>query len=1203
MPSPPIARPQPQRCSPCILAITAILFASACGGASGSSGGPPAPTITSVSIGPPSTSVQPGAQQQFTATVSGTGKFPQTVTWSISGSSDDGNLGTITTSGLYTASANPPNPNAVTIKATSTLDASKSGTASVLVGSSPFQITGVTISPIAPTVKTATTQQFTSTVQGTGSFSTAVIWSVNGGPGDSTVGTISFTGLYTAPQLVPGLGSVTVTAASAVDTSLSATAQVTIAQGPPVITQISPSTANATDSMQVIGTGFAGTFAGGTGTVTVYFPGPGGIQLAVLPDPSSSSVTQLSVVVPLSAVSGQVFVQVQAQDGSIQQSNRVAFTRLPRVRIRAAQQDLSEGESVAFQSRILGSGTAETLMWSADVGSVSNTGTYTAPGSVTSDSFVVVTACVQGTQICDQERLGLHPFRIAPTVPIVALGNVLQLSGVQGSAKIAPAWQLTGPGSLTPSGDYTASSQLANGGGIPVTATYSGVSEQTSLSVTGGFPGIVNRVADYVDLTQSPFPLGTWTAYVGTSGSSAYVESANYWNGVTTPNYYWVDIYDISNPANPVWTDAFEPAALGQLLSCDGYLYQFAGQDYTQSSPPPGVIAVYNISGAHPVLLSREISPVATPVIASQTGCVFTEISLAAYEASATGAPVVLDQFNLQQGNVAHTQHSLVLPSSITPPPVGGFASDGNLMFLLVNNDLITYDLTTQPPSQVGLTQAGIGLPSALSIVGNLMFVPEENVEIPSSQIFDISTPQPVLLTTLPIGPVLGSSGTLVISGTGQTGLTALDISNPQQPRLAGTVFDYVNTQYTLALAGNYVLSTEAEGGLAIYDLTEPGGLLPSYLVAPSVDVPGTPIFAQVANASNLYFAIANAGLGGGVLDYDLSTQPATPVGGFSTGSSSLCQALALSNNFLYVGATDSLRVLDVSNPASPTEVDSITGGISALAATGKTLFAGTVDNRLVVYDISQPASPSQQASVSLPGLPIEFVISGNLLLVADSSAGFLIYGITIPAAPVLLSQTTPSTSVTDVAVDGTLALLAAWDGGLVVVDLTNPAAPQVVGQAKLDTIDPYATFQSYLLNKAATVAVLNKVAFIGVYNADTNDPPENGNGMIYAFDYTQPAHPRLVYLGANGVVADAILTLRAVGSNLFAGGTSTLIEFDPSQPGDVVNLFFPPSALRPPPNPGPARSVRISRPRPSFVNEPEKGKTPSHLPKWRKYH
>jgi hypothetical protein len=83
-----------------------------------------------------------------------------------------------------------------------------------------------------------------------------------------------------------------------------------------------------------------------------------------------------------------------------------------------------------------------------------------------------------------------------------------------------------------------------------------------------------------------------------------------------------------------------------------------------------------------------------------------------------------------------------------------------------------------------------------------------------------------------------------------------------------------------------------------------------------------------------------------------------------------------------------------------------------------------------------------------------------------------------------------------------------------------------------------------------------NKIAFIGVYNADTRDPPENGNGTIYGFDYTESTQPRLVYLGANGIVADGVLTIRSVGNTLFAGVTSALTEFDAAQPRNVINLL-----------------------------------------------
>ncbi len=160
-------------------------------------------------------------------------------------------------------------------------------------------------------------------------------------------------------------------------------------------------------------------------------------------------------------------------------------------------------------------------------------------------------------------------------------------------------------------------------------------------------------MVDYIDLNQAPLPLGTFAVNVGTTPvNRAYVEATDQEDFVLQQNYYWVDVYDITDPTNPVWIDAFEPVARGQMLSCDGYLYQMAPIDYSAGVPLPGVIGVYDVSGAHPVLLSRQISPVATPVLTSQTGCIFTEISLSAFEALGAGGPVVLDQFNLQQGNV-----------------------------------------------------------------------------------------------------------------------------------------------------------------------------------------------------------------------------------------------------------------------------------------------------------------------------------------------------------------------------------------------------------------------------------------------------------------------------------------------------------------------------------------------------------------------
>lgn len=89
------------------------------------------------------------------------------------------------------------------------------------------QPVSVTVTPASAQIPINGVQQFAATVANTSN--TAVTWSVNGlTGGNSTVGTISSAGLYTAPATVPSPATVTVTATSQADTTKSASATVTI---------------------------------------------------------------------------------------------------------------------------------------------------------------------------------------------------------------------------------------------------------------------------------------------------------------------------------------------------------------------------------------------------------------------------------------------------------------------------------------------------------------------------------------------------------------------------------------------------------------------------------------------------------------------------------------------------------------------------------------------------------------------------------------------------------------------------------------------------------------------------------------------------------------------------------------------------------------------------------------------------------------
>src|SRR2546426_11355271 len=93
--------------------------------------------------------------------------------------------------------------------------------------SSPPPAVTIFVSPLQASVPTNGQQPFRATVSGT--THPAVNWSVSGsGCTGSACGTISVSGLYTAPASVPSPPGVTVTAVSQADTTKSTTATVTI---------------------------------------------------------------------------------------------------------------------------------------------------------------------------------------------------------------------------------------------------------------------------------------------------------------------------------------------------------------------------------------------------------------------------------------------------------------------------------------------------------------------------------------------------------------------------------------------------------------------------------------------------------------------------------------------------------------------------------------------------------------------------------------------------------------------------------------------------------------------------------------------------------------------------------------------------------------------------------------------------------------
>ncbi len=297
--------------------------------------------IPTLRLNPGTASVQAGGRATFSVTWPRTGAGA--LVWSVASTAvrHSGNLGSVSSTGVYTAPATPPQPNtvlvraldpadrrlaaiatvsvvnpvpaitslsptfinnglpyAVDIKGTGFLPASQvtwagQAVSSTYVSATDLQIAGtsslpagtkvaiavanpapgggtsntatlsvnapitVTLTPDGKTLRCGATLTLTAKVANT--TDTGIIWQVGGQTGgNATVGTISATGVYTAPAVLPSPTAVIVTAESHADPTTKANVTVTIQNALPVVASVTPNPVNpGAVTITVTGTGFA----------------------------------------------------------------------------------------------------------------------------------------------------------------------------------------------------------------------------------------------------------------------------------------------------------------------------------------------------------------------------------------------------------------------------------------------------------------------------------------------------------------------------------------------------------------------------------------------------------------------------------------------------------------------------------------------------------------------------------------------------------------------------------------------------------------------------------------------------------------------------------------------------------------------------------------------------------------------------------
>jgi hypothetical protein len=282
-----------------------------------------------VSLSPPTETLAANHRVTLTAQVFGTTNTA--LNWSVSGiSGGNTSLGQICVVGSspcqsvasgsalqvdYLAPGTIPQPNPVSVMATSAADATKNAAAQITI----INHVLVSVSPQSITLAPLAVEEFTATVLGTSDQS--VVWQIQGtGCANAGVcGAIDANGNYTAPSSAPSPDALQVVAVSSDDTTQSGAANVTISTGSNILTLHPASVyvgAAQGFTLLVEGSGF-----------TASSPGPGSILMIAGTARTTTCLTPTECTAPVTAAdvpeAGNVTVQIQNPGGT--ESNAVSL--------------------------------------------------------------------------------------------------------------------------------------------------------------------------------------------------------------------------------------------------------------------------------------------------------------------------------------------------------------------------------------------------------------------------------------------------------------------------------------------------------------------------------------------------------------------------------------------------------------------------------------------------------------------------------------------------------------------------------------------------------------------------------------------------------------------------------------------------------------------------------------------------------------
>lgn len=335
-----------------------------------------------------------------------------------------------------------------------------------------------------------------------------------------------------------------------------------------------------------------------------------------------------------------------------------------------------------------------------------------------------------------------------------------------------------------------------------------------------------------------------------------------------------------------------------------------------------------------------------------------------------------------------------------------------------------------------------------------------------------------------------------------------LDISDPTQPKelgnvvLPGLVRDiHVGGNYAY-VAANGARSTWTSGrfneaSLHVIDISERSAPAKvSTYVTPrdikKLDVVGD--YVYIAWGGCLWHHVSSCASG---LEIVSLSDPTTPIEIARYNSQSSSPSVAVAGHYAYLNDGGTMKVIDISVPASPVQISSVsTTSRYDIAVVGE--YAYLAGSELSVVNISNPTAPVIVGTY--PGRFYNLSVQANMLVATGSISTdqsipqrLHFFDRSNPAALVEVASYDTNDQANQVSVIGDIAYVAAGSEGLHMLDLSTPSSP-----TEMVFYNPLRVEEAY------DVKVVGEIAYViaSYYSSSTNDR------RLFVVDISNPIMP-----------------------------------------------------------------------------------------------